>query len=169
MKKFLLILALVITVVTGVSIDRLKEKDPFRGMCPYAEIGDFVLKSDDAIFVFSSEDEKLGILNGIALKDNMYDSIDSIKFSVMRNPVVFTDYEETENSIRFIGKAGDKDVEINYSAIEKNGINIDIVVKASPGERIILRKIFKVSDFNPIFIRKKDFFFIQGRNVAYGI
>lgn len=169
MKKFLLILALIITVVTGVSVDRLKEKDPFIGMCPYAEIGDFVLKSDDAIFVFSSEDEKLGVLNGIALKDNMYDSIDSIKFSVMRNPVVFTDYEETENSIRFIGKAGDKDVEINYSAIEKNGINIDIVVKASPGERIILREIVRVSDFDPIFIRKKDFFFIQGRNVAYGI
>ena len=169
MRKFLLILLILATIITGVSVERLKEKDPFRGMCPYADVGDFVLKSDDAIFVFGSKDGELGVLNGIALEDSMYDSIESIKFSVMRSPVVFTDYEEMENGIKFVGKAGNRSVEASYSAIEGNGMNIDITVNASPGERIILREIVKISDFEPIFIRGKDFFFVQGRNVAYGI
>ncbi len=169
MKKFLLILLILATIVTGVGVERLKEKDPFRGMCPYADVGDFVLKSDDAIFVFGSKDGELGVLNGIALGDNMYDSIESIKFSVIRSPVVFTDYEETESGIKFVGKAGNRSVEASYSVIEGNGINIDITVSASPGERIILREIVKINDFEPIFIRGKDFFFVQGRNVAYGI
>jgi len=169
MRKFLLILLILATIVTGVGVERLKEKDPFRGMCPYADVGDFVLKSDDAIFVFGSKGGELGVLNGIALKDNMYDSIESIKFSVIRSPAVFTDYEETENGIKFVGKAGNRSVEASYNVIEDNGVNIDITVSASPGERIILREVVKINDFEPIFIRGKDFFFVQGRNVAYGI
>ncbi|SHH28829.1 metallophosphoesterase family protein [Thermosipho atlanticus] len=133
----------------------------FKGMTPFVENESFVLSNENVVASIGND----GLLENLALKDTMFDAVYNMYFTLDKSKVSFEEIKVSDNKkILAYGTNGVKDVIVEYSLI-KDGLHVSVLSK-EPKE---LRVFFKESDLDPIFLKEKNYTFIQCRHVAYGI
>lgn len=152
--------ALIIFIML-VAITLVFSEPIFKGITPFVENKDFIISNTNLIASIGND----GLLENLALKDNMYDGVYNMYFALDRKKISITNIEKIKNDeIVTYGTNGEKDVTIKYTLMQDR-LHVSVISKDAKE----LRLFFKESDSKPIFIKEKNYNFIQCKHVAYTI